>query len=388
MLYGLELAQKIAARLTEANAGGRALVLQMPGWSSRTPTVPFAVAVTRGPLFHILCAVEVWKAIVAPPPALARFAKPLEWMNEGADEAAVGAALVALAHAWWSEAPEAVGAFDVAGSITHALTEALGDARGTFGNTTYTEQARGVAEGLAVCCIGRNGSEPRWPQLVEVRAQPHAIAVTLTLANGTLETSELSTVHELAAALPDIVTRLRATDDACAAWLGSLAALRASAEQLCAGLPGTWTATAPFDVELTSAPTTVMRAAAEVGGEIAVRLVARGAGESASVAVGGETFDLAAPGAPAAIAAAVAAESRVVRPGRLVEGASYRVTRTFGGASPGDVLVFREVAEVRPSGADMWFFSSDGPHSTSVSLRSDIAEDCAVLERLADYLTR
>ena len=72
--------------------------------------MPCAVAVTRGPLFHILGAVEVWDVIVAPPPSLARFAKPIEW------------------------------------------TDALGDALGTFGNTTYTEHSRGVAEGLAGSC--------------------------------------------------------------------------------------------------------------------------------------------------------------------------------------------------------------------------------------------
>jgi hypothetical protein len=387
MLHGLELAHTIIARLAAAKVADRALVLQMPGWSSRTPTVPFAVAVTRGPLFHILGAVEVWKVIVAPPPALARFAKPIEWNNQGADEAVVGDALVALAHAWWREAPEAVGAFDVAGSITHALTDALGDAHGTFGNTTYTQYARGVAEGLAGCGIGRNGDQPRWPELANVEAQPHAIAVTLTQPDGTRETSELSTVHDLAAALPDIVTRLRATDDACAAWLASLAALRGSAERLCTGLPGTWTITPPFEIEVTNPPRVVMRAPAEVGGEMDIHVVARGAGESASVAVGHQTFDLS-EDTYAAIAVAIAIESRVVRAGRLVEGASYRVTRPFCGASPGDVLVFREVAEVRPSGADMWYFSTEGRHATAVSLRSDVAEDCAVLDTLADYLTR
>ena len=349
--------------------------------------MPCAVAVTRGPLFHILGAVEVWDVIVAPPPSLARFAKPIEWTDEGADETMVGDAFVALAHAWWSEAPEAVGAFDVAGSITRALTDALGDALGTFGNTTYTEHARGVAEGLAGCGIGRNGAEPRRPELVDVRAQPHAISVTLTLSNGTHETSELSTVDDLAAALPDIITRLRATDDACAAWLANLAALRGSADRFCAGLPGTWTVTDPFEIELNTLPRAVMRAAAEVGGEMAIHVVARGPGESASVAVGQQTFDLFEE-SYAAIAAAIAIESRVVRADRLVEGASYRVTRAFGGASPGDVLVFRGLGEVRPSGADMWVLSSEGPHATSVSLRSDVPEDCAVLDSMADYLAR
>ena len=387
MLHGLELAQKIVARLAEANVAERALVLQMPGWSSRTSTVPFAVAVTRGPLFHILGAVEVWKVIVAPPPTLARFARPIEWTDEGADETVVGDALVALARAWWSEAPEELGAFDVAGSITRALTDALTDALGTFGNAPYTEHARGVTEGLAGCGIGRNGAEPRWPELVDVRAQPRAISVTLTLSNGTQQTSELSTVGDLAAALPDIITRLRATDDACAAWLANLAALRTSAESLCAVLPGTWTVTSPFEIELINSPRAVMRAAAQVGGEIGIHVVARGPGESASIAVGQQTFDLLQEGY-VAIAAAVAIESCVVRAGRLVEGASYRVTRAFGGASPADVLVFRGVAEVRPSGADMYVFSSEGPHATSVSLRSDVVEDSAVLDSLADHLAR
>lgn len=383
MLHGLDLAQRIVARLAAENAGERALVLQMPGWSSRTPTMPVAVAVTRGPLFHILGAVEVWKVIVAPPPALARFARPLEWTDEGADEAAASDALVSLAHAWWSEAPEAVGAFDVAGSLTHALTSALGDARGVFGNMTYTEQGRGASEGLARCSIGRNGAEPRWPELANVQAEPHAIAVTSTSPDGASHRVELSTVHELAAALPDLIERLRATDDACAAWLARVAALRDEAERLCRALPGTWTGSDPFEIELGRSPRAIMRTTAEVGGEL--RIDAEGRDGGACVTVGGEAFELT-EDAHASIAAAVAVESRLVRAGRLVEGASYRVTRAFGGASPGDVLVFHGLTEVRPSGADMWCFSSDGPQPTAVYLRSDVDEDGAILDALAAHL--
>lgn len=124
------------------------------------------------------------EAVVAPPPALVRLAHRCEWSAAGPDADALAKNLAELAARWWSEVPDAVGALDVAGAITHAATAALGGARGVFGNHVYGDPGRGGAEVTARVGIGRERSSPRWPELADVFADGDAIAVSLADAGG------------------------------------------------------------------------------------------------------------------------------------------------------------------------------------------------------------
>ena len=113
VLHGTELAQRIIEHIVHAQAAERALVLQMPGWDSRTPSTPAAVAVMRGNYFHILAVVDTWNVLPSPPPSLARFAKEIRWSYEGGDDVAIAAALGELSKTWWAEAADDVGTIEI-----------------------------------------------------------------------------------------------------------------------------------------------------------------------------------------------------------------------------------------------------------------------------------
>lgn len=174
----------------------------------------------------------------------------------------------------------------------------------------------------------------------------------------------IADVNALSRVLPEITATLRATDDACAVWSDRLEAVGAAVCTLQSGLAAeaagaTWSTVDPFEIALATPPTVVLRADAPAGGTVDVHVSAHGAG--VRVTVGGDAFD--APDAAALaglllqIARAAHRESRVLTVTRLTGEARYRVQRAFRGAQPGDVLVFREVAEVKPSGAECGSFA-------------------------------
>lgn len=363
-----DLAQLLATRVAGA------FVMQMPGWTSRTPSKPVAVAVMKGQMWHILAAVDLWNAIVSPPPALARFAHGFEWWStKQPDVDAIANALVDLSRAWWEMAPEALGVLDVTGAITNALTSALGPSPGFFANVVSVDGPAGVH-----CGIGREVEGSRWPDFANVETHPDGVEVVVTNANYVRKSILVRTANDLQAALPEIIATLHATDDACKAWLVSLGTIQDVATKLAALLPGSWTTEARTDCVLVVPP------AAVVCGIVNLEVTA------SHVRLRHRIFELS--GKPlsslaAELAPAIAAESLLVRADRLVEGARYRVLRAFKGASADDVLRFTGVTEIKPSGDDAWFFVRDAEPRMTVTLTSGNAEDVALLDSLSELLT-
>lgn len=384
MLHGLALAEALLPRL-RSDPADRALALQLPPWTTRTPGTLFAVALQRGAILHLLAIVDTWNLTCSPPPALrARFAARWEWSNEGPTVDAIAETIAALGRAWLDEAPDEVGVLDVLGALTHSGGGALGERRGPWGNLVSAAHTATDRNGLHGE-LGRVRTDPQWPVLASVATHAEGIAIGIRDAPSPIV---LRTATELVAKLPAITEALRVSDDACANAAVRQLELRAAAEQvgkLVAPLAGTWSASVPYLLDV-GAPSVSLTSAAPIGGTATIRFTARGE-RAIAIDVGSVNVQADHAGSIEALVPslreAFTREATTLRSWRLVAGERYRVKRALRHLPLGAIVQFREVYEVKPSGADHWAFESV---AGALVLASDDASDVAILETLDDYL--
>lgn len=353
------------------------MALQLPPWPTRSPGSLVAVALQRGAILHLLAIVDTWSLTSSPPLSLRdRFAEEWRWSKEGPVIETIAEKLAELGRAWFAEVPDEVGVLDVLGAVTHSGGGALGSRRGPWGNLVHGNLAGD---------FGRVRSDPQWPTLAHVTTHAEGVAIAIPAAPNPIV---VRTATELGAQLPAITELMRAADDACASATLRQLELRAAAERLRAAIPplaGTWSPSVPYMLDV-AAPSVTITSGAPIGGTASIRLTGRGE-RGVTIDVGSFVHEAADVGAVDALVPklheAYGREAHVLRSWRLVSGRSYRVKRDLRHLSPGSVVEFREVYEVKPSGADHWAFVSA---AGALTLASDDAADVAILDALDDYL--
>lgn len=314
------LAQELMRRLVTTSQ--QVLMLQLPAYAARTPARPVGIGVVRGSAWHILCAVDTWSVIVTPPPALAKYGRRWVWHEPGgAPIDALAVSLAALADDWWSKRPDAVGALDVAGAITHAANVGLHHARGGIGNIVYGDPGRHGAELVGRVGVGRDRREPLWPFLADVFARESAILVQMPGRD-----LEVTGMQQLARDMPSIIEHLGTADDECDRWLGKLTALRTFIADWVAKNPppvenSEWTTWPSSEIKLTESPTVGLYAKAFNAERFYVS--ATPATDGAALTIGTESFTINATNA-GAIAKAIEHAAREARDPEMSDWERYR----------------------------------------------------------------
>lgn len=314
------LAQELMHRLVTASQ--QVLMLQLPAYAARTPARPVGIAIVRGSVWHILCAVDAWSVIVTPPPALAKYGRRWTWHKPGTEPLdALAVSLAALADDWWSKAPDAVGALDVAGSITHASNVGLHHGRGGIGNIVYGDPGRHGAEQIGRVGVGRDRRDPMWPYLADVYSGDAAILVRMPGRD-----LEITDTQQLAREMPSIIEYLNTIDDDCDRWLAKLTALRTFMAAWTAKHPppverSEWTMWPSSEIKLTESPTVGLSAKAYSADMFYVS--ATPAADGAALTIGTESFTIDATNTDA-IKTAIERAAREARDPEMTDWERYR----------------------------------------------------------------